>query len=135
MPRKKKSLYIYNSHGIRKYDNLCSNVFDIDSNIRFAAVYDKDFNLKAGGIRKGITSYFNKEQLRESILQQFKGWETFMIVRKQVGEPQYSMTKYDKAILTTFFLNIDELFFVSLEPVSAFDNTIKRIQYHVMNLK
>ena len=129
-----KTPFVNKSHGMRKYDKLCCDIFDIEQNIRFAAVYDKDFERKAGGIRKGVDSYFSKDQLRDAILQQFKGWATFMVLRKQVGEPQYSVIKYDRAILATFFLNVNELLFVSFEPIVDLDNTIRKIQSRLMNL-
>jgi len=69
-----------------------------------------------------------------AIIQKFNGWVTFYALQKQVGEPQYSIIRYDKAILMTFFLNSNELLFVSLEPVAELDNNLKRIQGHIMSL-
>jgi len=134
MPRKKPTPYINKSHGMRKYDKLCCDIFGIDSNIRFAAIYDKGFNRLAGGLRKGLKSHFTRDQLNEAIHSQFKEWETFHVLQKQVGAPQYSVVRYDKTVLTTFFLNVDELLFVSLEPLTRLEYCLTKIRYYLMTL-
>jgi len=134
MPRKKKLTFVTDTKDNRKYEKLCENIFGVDPNVRFAAVYDKEYSKLAGGMRKGLVSYFTDEQREEAITHQFNSWKIFHILQKHVGEPQYSAVRFDRAILLSFFLDVSKLLFVSLEPIAQFDTNLKKIQGHIMRL-
>jgi len=51
-----KVMFIFDTdfHMLMEYEQLCKNVFDMDKQIRFVAVYNSNIEKITGGMRKGI---------------------------------------------------------------------------------
>ena len=79
-----------------EYNSLNSNILKLNSNIRYAGVYHIG-NVKIfEKIQKGITRFFDKEKTQDTLIHKYMRWKARKNYSSNVGEPMYSITKYEK---------------------------------------
>ncbi len=96
------------------YDKVCEEILKVDSKMRYAGIYHKGaFYSK---MPNGLKSLLNEAEIKNSALNAVKRWETRLSLASQLGNPIYSLTKYEKVNRITFPVGEDGLILVSTEP-------------------
>jgi len=98
------------------YDKLCSEIFKIDSKIRFASVYDFWAERIAGGMKEGLESSLPEKITINSVNQALLRWKSRKTTEEWIGKTKYAMAEYEKVKRFTFYFNENELLLVSTEP-------------------
>jgi len=98
------------------YEKLCSQIFEIDSKIRFASVYDYWAERIAGGMRDGLESNLPEKITVNSVNQALLRWKSRKTTEEWIGKTKYAMAEYEKVKRFTFYFNENELLLVSTEP-------------------
>ena len=98
-----------------EYEQLCKSIFDIDKQIRFAAVYNEKIEKIAGGMRKGIKALTPESITKLSVEQSFIRRDTRLRMRDWIGEPKYAFAEYEKIKRFTFYLTQNKLLIISTE--------------------
>jgi len=98
------------------YEKLCSQIFEIDSKIRFASVYDYWAERIAGGMRDGLESNLPEKITINSVNQALLRWKSRKTTEEWIGKTKYAMAEYEKVKRFTFYFNENELLLVSTEP-------------------
>ncbi len=65
----------------------------IDPNIRLVAIYDGQFKAK---FRDGIQRYFEDEEIKSTLSEAQKRWDSRNQTSLKVGDPKFAMAQYDK---------------------------------------
>ena len=97
------------------YNKLCDEILKINPKIRFAGVYNTQINQVYYKMQKGITRYLDEEQTKGSLIKAYMRWKTRGALSDEIGEPIYSMTKYEKVSRATMQCGKDALLMVSTE--------------------
>lgn len=98
-----------------EYEQLCKSIFEIDKQIRFAAVYNSKIEKIAGGIRKGAKTLIPESITKLSVEQSFIRWNTRVLMEEWIGSPKYALAEYEKIKRFTFYLEKDKILLVSAE--------------------
>jgi len=98
-----------------EYEQLCKSIFDIDKQIRFAAVYNSKIEKIAGGIRKGVKTLIPESIIKLSVEQSFIRRDTRLRMRDWIGEPKYALAEYEKIKRFTFYLTQNKILIISTE--------------------
>jgi len=91
-------------------------------------LYDENFQIIVDGAQPGVLPYLSREEMQNSIRYDIRRWETYKMFHTQLGESEFAMVKYDKAILLTFSLNDRKFLRTSIEPNSDYKAIIEKIQ-------
>ncbi len=110
------------------YEKLCSQIFEIDPKIRFAAVYDFWAECIAGGMKEGLDSHLSKKLTMNSINQALLRWKSRKTLEEWIGKTKYAMAEYEKVKRFTFYFNENEVLLVSTEPDVDHELIIKNIK-------
>ena len=98
-----------------EYEQLCKSIFEIDKQIRFAAVYNSKIEKVAGGIRKGVKTLIPESITKLSVEQSFIRWNTRVLMKDWIGSPKYALAEYEKIKRFTFYLEKNMILLVSVE--------------------
>ena len=110
------------------YEKLCSEIFKIDSKIRFAAVYDFWAECVAGGMREGLTNLLPDRVTKNSVNQALLRWKSRKTTEEWIGKTKYAMAEYEKVKRLTFYFNENELLLVTLETDADHESIIKSVK-------
>jgi len=110
------------------YEKLCSQIFEIDSKIRFASVYDFWAERIAGGMREGLESHLPEKITVNSVNQALLRWKSRKTTEEWIGKTKYAMAEYEKIKRFTFYFNENELLLVSTEPNVDNESIISNIK-------
>jgi len=97
------------------YEQLCKTIFDLDKQIRFVAVYSKNFEKIAGGMKDGAITLTPESITRLSVEQAFDRWTTRLQMGEYIGMPKYALAEYEKLKRFTFRLGGESLLLISTE--------------------
>ncbi len=114
------------------YEKLCSQIFEIDSKIRYVAVYDFWAERIAGGMREGLQSNLPEKVTINSINQALLRWKSRKTAEEWIGKTKYAMAEYEKVKRFTFYFNENELLLVSTEPNVDNEFIIKNRPYVIL---
>ena len=78
------------------YGKLCTDLLELDNKIRYVGVYNSFSGDVYEKMQNGISRHFDKDQTRKSMTQAIMRLKTRMHFSDEIGEPEYSMTKYGK---------------------------------------
>ena len=78
------------------YGKLCTELLELNEKIRYVGVYNSFSGDVYEKMQNGITRHFDKEKTRKSMTQAIMRWKTRKAFSDEIGEPEYSMTKYGK---------------------------------------
>lgn len=91
--------------------DVCDNILKINSKIRYVGIYYQViYSSKA---RTGTKSLLEEGEIKKSVINAVKRWETRLVLAKSLGNAIYSMTKYEKVNRVTFPIGEDGLILVS----------------------
>jgi len=114
------------------YNQLCSEILNLDGKVRYAGVYHTTSGKIFEKIQSGITRYLNQEQTQNSVIHAYMRWKTRQHYSSSVGEPIYAMAKYTKINRFTMPCGTNALLLVNtepdLEPHTIIDDIIKLIE-------
>ena len=115
-----------------EYCEFLNEILKIGPDIRFVGMYDDDFKKITDGYQADVYAHLSREEMQNSVRYDMKRWETYKMFRNQLGDTQFAMVKYDKAILLTFSFNESDYLRVSLEPKADYKQIIEKIQSLIM---
>ena len=98
------------------YDKLCKQVFDLDSQVRFAGVANSKGVLVAGGQRDNIKPVLVDDDLKMSIHYALQKRDLYTNLEYKIGRERSSITEYDVVTMISISINSNELFLISTEP-------------------
>ena len=110
------------------WELFCSAILQVDSKIRFAAVYSDDLTRLGGGIRKDMKSFLTDDETKTSIQESMQRWHSRMKLALMIGLPEYAIAKYGKITRITIPIGAHELLLISLEPKTNPLEIIEEIQ-------
>lgn len=108
------------------YSKLCQKGLEIDPEIRFAGILDKEGCLVFGIHKDGVTSLLNDDEVRMSIHYTFQRWENLQNLEYKIGKEKTSVNEYDKVTLISIPFNKGDLFLVSSEPKSNYNDILTK---------
>jgi len=106
------------------YSKLCKMGLEIDPLIRFTGILDKDGALVFGKHKDGVTSLLDLDEVKMSVHYTFQRWENLQNLEYKIGKEQTSVNEYDKVTLISIPFNQNELFLVSSEPKSDYNDIV-----------
>lgn len=99
-----------------KYDDLCQQIFDLDSQVRFAGVANSKGELISGGLRDNVETMLVDDELKMSIHYALQKRDLYTNLAYRIGFERSSITEYDKVTMISIPINSNELFMLSTEP-------------------
>ena len=115
------------------YSKLCKESLEIDPQIRFAGILDKDGCLVFGIHKDGVTSLLDDDEVKMSVHYTFQRWENLQNLEYKIGKEKTSVNEYDKVTLISIPFKKDELFLVSSEPKSSYNDIITKTKLTLEN--
>ena len=108
------------------YSKLCQKGLEIDPQIRFAGILDKDGCLVYGIHKDGVKSLLDDDEVKMSIHYTFQRWENLQNLEYKIGKEKTSVNEYDKVTLISMPFNKNGLFLVSSEPKSDYNDILAK---------
>jgi len=99
---------------------------EVDPQIRFSGILDKEGCLVFGIHNEGVTSLLDDDEVKMSIHYTLQRWENLQNLQYKIGKEKTSVIEYDKVTLITIPLNKNELYLVSSEPKSNYNDIITK---------
>ena len=93
--------------------DVCDNILKINPKIRYVGIYHQ--GTYSSKTRLGTKSLLEEGEIKRSVINAVKRWETRLVLAKSLGNAIYSMTKYEKVNRITFPIGEDGLILVSTE--------------------
>jgi hypothetical protein len=115
------------------YDELCKNILELDSKIRFAGVVNTKGVLINTMDKEGIESHLSPSELKMSLHYSMLEWEKSQNLSHKVGNEKASVIEYDKVTLISMPLNNSNLFVVSTEPHVDYFKLISKMKPVIQN--
>jgi len=110
------------------YGELCKNILELDSKIRFAGVVNTKGVLINNSEQKGVEQYLSPDELKMSIHYSMWEWEKSQNLSHELGFERSSVLEYDKVTLISIPINNSNLFVASIEPKEDFFKMIMKIK-------
>ena len=85
------------------FEEFFDNVLKIDSKIRFVGIYQNRELLSK--MQSGIERYLTDEETEESLMHSLNNWKSRSKLKHKIGNPLFSLAKYEKLYRVTFPLN------------------------------
>ena len=108
------------------YGQLCNNIMNLDSKIRFAGICDETGELRYGGQREGIKNLLSSEETKRSNLQALARWGLRNSLAPKIGKGKYAMAEYEKIKRITVPLENYHLLLITTELEADHDKIIDK---------
>ncbi len=115
------------------YDELCKNILELDSKIRFAGVVNTRGILTNDKRREGLEDFLSPDELKMSIHYSMVEWEKSHNLEHKIGNERTSVIEYDKVTLISIPLNNSDLFVASMEPNEDYFKIIVQMRTLLQN--
>lgn len=110
------------------FEQLCDNIFELSSNIRFVGIINGMGDLVAGGMREGVQSMEDRENSSKLYLEFLLRSEMRKDQDAEFGKTVYSFSEREKIKFAVFPLLRNHLLMVSMEKrESNHDGLIEKI--------
>lgn len=110
------------------FEQLCDNIFELSSNIRFVGIINGMGDLVAGGMREGVQSMEDRENSSKLYLEFLLRSEMRKDQDAEFGKTVYSFSEREKIKFAVFPLLRNHLLMVSIEKrESNHDGLIEKI--------
>lgn len=107
-------------------DKICTEVMEIDPNIRFSGILSKNGTLVASNRKDGAESLLNDEETKMSFHYATQRWESRGNLAHKIGNEKYSMTEYDKIKQISIPLNGRDLLIISADLEANHNKIIEK---------
>jgi len=111
-----------------EHNEFFKQVLKISAKIRFAGIYNSNFEKIVDGYNTGITPLLSQDEYKNSMSYDIRRWETYKMFHSQLGESRCAMVKYAKATLLTFSLEEEKFLRVSINPEEDYKAIIDKVQ-------
>jgi len=109
------------------FDKLFSDVLNIDSGIRYAAIQNTAGKIITGGFRENIVPILNDEELQMMHHYASQRWQTRMNIEHKLGPAKYALAEYNEIKRISFPIDEKHLLMVTTEINSDHNNVIAKI--------
>lgn len=116
------------------YDELCKNILELDSKIRFAGVVSTQGIIINNMNQEGVEQYLSKDELDMSIHYSKLAWEKSKNLSHKIGNETASAVEFDKVTLISIPLNNSNLFVASIEPNEDYFKIIMKMKPLIQNI-
>jgi hypothetical protein len=110
------------------YSKLCQKGLEIDPQIRFSGILDKEGSLVFGVYKDSMTRLLDGDEIKMSIHYTFQRWENLQNLQYKIGKEKTSVNEYDKVTLISIPINKNELYLVSSDPKPNYNDIITKIK-------
>ena len=117
------------------FDKLFSDVLNIDSGIRYAAIQNNTGKIITGGFRENITPILNDEDLQMMHYYASQRWQTRKNIEHKLGTAKYALAEYDEIKRISFPIDEKHLLMVTTELNSDHTNVIAKVLELINHLK
>jgi len=97
------------------YNSLNGDIIKLNPKIRYAGIYQTGSVQIWEKIQKGITRFFDKEKTNDTLIHAYMRWRTRQHDSDMIGQPLYSITKYEKINRLTIPVSTKALLMVNSE--------------------
>src|ERR671926_985925 len=108
------------------HGQLCKDIMNLDSKIRFAGICDETGEIKYGGQREGINNLLSSEETKRSNLQALARWGLRNALAPKIGKGKYAMAEYEKIKRITVPLENYHLLLITTELEADNDKIIDK---------
>ncbi len=109
------------------FDKLFTNVMEIDSTIRYAAIQNRAGKKISGGFRENISPILSNDELRMMHYYASQRWQTRKNIEHKIGNTKYAMAEYDKLKRITFPINKKYLLMLATEINTDHTKVISKV--------
>jgi len=117
------------------YSKLCNTLLDSNEKIRYVGVYNSFSGDVYEKMQNGTVRHFDKDQTKKSMTQAVMRWKTRKQFSPEIGEPEFSMTKYEKVNRITMACGKDGLLMFSTEIdvhlCDIIEDVTKTVKQHI----
>ncbi len=106
-------------------EKIYDEIFNIDINIRYIGIYRN--GKLYGKVRKGLNTYLDEEETKQSIAQAVRRWEERKKWESKIGRPIYSQTMYEKVKRITMQIDDSTILLISTEIEAEHEKILLRI--------
>jgi len=116
------------------YDELCKNIIELDSKIRFVGVVNTQGVLINNMCQEGVEQYLSDDELCMSIHYSKLAWEKSKNLSHKIGNETASVVEYDMVTSISIPLNNNNLFVASIEPNEDYFKMILKMKPLIQNI-
>lgn len=131
-----KRMNLINNVPVSALEDICKQIQELDTSIRFAGIANKLGNLRATSYRKNLVPLLTEKETSDYAMKAVLRAATREDYESKIGKLQYSIGKYEKMIRATIPLMIDkednENKFYLLLSFDVDSNVIHTIQNKVL---
>jgi hypothetical protein len=109
------------------FDKLFSDVLNIDSGIRYAAIQNTAGKIITGGFRENVNPILNDQDLQMMHYYASQRWQTRKHIEHKLGSAKYALAEYDKIKRISFPIDEKHLLMVTTELNTDHTNVISKI--------
>ena len=112
-----------------------SDILNLDSSIRYAAIQHNTGVKIAGGFRSDITPILSDEELQMMHYYTSQIWQTRKNIEHKIGPAKYALAEYNKIKRITFPIDEKHLLTITTEIDADHSNIIKKTLELLYNSK
>jgi len=105
---------------------LCDEILKMDNKIRAVAIYDEGKCYHK--MQDGLKSYLTQDETKNSLAQAVYRWASRKKMAPKIGQPIYSMAKYERIYSVTIPVGKAGLILVSTELNSNLEEIVEKIR-------
>ena len=117
------------------YGKLCNELLESNEKIRYVGVYNSFSGDVYEKMQNGTVRHFDKDQTKKSMTQAVMRWKTRKQFSPEIGQPEFSMTRYEKVNRITMACGKDGLLMFSTEVdvhlCDIIEDVIKMVKEHI----
>jgi hypothetical protein len=112
---------------IIEYENFLHRLFDLDANIRFAAVANKSGEILAKGSKSNTNLFLTPEETQETIHHAINAWSSREKHYEKIGQGLYTLAVYEKLRRATIPLPSGNLLLVTIDNAGGQQQIMEKI--------
>ncbi len=109
------------------FDRLFSDVLNVDSTIRYAAIQNNTGEKITGGFRDNIKPILSDDELRMMHYYASQRWQTRKNIAHKIGNMKYAIAEYDKIKRISFPIDDKHLLMITTEINTDHTSVISRV--------
>ncbi len=115
------------------FDKLFTNIMDVDSSIRYAAIQNSAGEKINGGFRENINPILSNDELKMMHYYASQRWQTRKNIEHKIGNAKYAMAEYDKLKRITIPINDKYLLMLTTEISTDHTKVINKVLELIQN--